>query len=283
MIKTIENENLKVQISDMGAELQSIFNKNNNCEYLWYGDEKIWSGRSPVLFPIVGEVLDETYTYSGKEYHLNRHGFAKFSKFDVVKETPTCVTFSLKSSEKTLKVYPFEFELLVTFSIENNRITVKHEVINTNDGEMYFSLGAHPGFNCEIGDSLVFSEKETLNTERVNEKGVRIDETFPVLNNSSEIIITENIFDTDALIFKGFKSKSITLKSPNHSREVRFNLGDAPYLGIWAKPGAPYVCIEPWHGVCDTCHGNEDFSKKQFIEHLNKGENFEFTWFADII
>lgn len=283
MIKTIENDYLSLKISDFGAELKSIYNKKNNCEYLWYGKEEIWSGQSPILFPIVGELHQQTYKYNGKEYHLNRHGFVRKMNFDLKEDGDNYAVFSIQSNEETLKIYPFDFELEVKYTLDKNTISVSHTVINKTDGEMYFSLGAHPGFNCEIGDSLYFSENENLRTERICEEGTRIDETFPALDNSNQILITEDIFETDALILKDFKSKSITLKSPNHSREVRFDLGNAPYLGIWAKPGAPYVCIEPWHGVCDTIHGNEDFTKKQAIEHLEKGEEFNFTWKAEII
>ena len=283
MIKILENDYLSVKISDLGAELKSIFNKENNCEYLWYGKEEIWSGQAPILFPIVGELHEQTFLYEGKEYHLPRHGFARKMTFDFVGEGDNFVEFSLKSDEETLEIYPFDFELVVKYTLNKNNLSVSHTVINKTDGDMYFSLGAHPGFNCEIGDSLYFSEIENLETERVEAEGTRIDEKFPALDNTNEILITNEIFETDALILSGFKSKSITLKSPNHSREVRFDLGNAPYLGIWAKPGAPYVCIEPWHGVCDTIHGNEDFTKKQAIEHLNKGEKFNFTWSAEII
>jgi len=283
MIKILENDYLSVKISDLGAELKSIFNKENNCEYLWYGKEEIWSGQAPILFPIVGELHGQTFLYEGKEYHLPRHGFARKMTFDFVGEGDNFVEFSLKSDEETLEIYPFDFELVVRYTLNKNNLSVSHTVINKTDGDMYFSLGAHPGFNCEIGDSLYFSEIENLETERVEAEGTRIDEKFPALDNTNEILITNEIFETDALILSGFKSKSITLKSPNHSREVRFDLGNAPYLGIWAKPGAPYVCIEPWHGVCDTIHGNEDFTKKQAIEHLNKGEKFNFTWSAEII
>ncbi|MBQ6707716.1 MAG: aldose 1-epimerase family protein, partial [Clostridia bacterium] len=237
----------------------------------------------PILFPIVGELHEQTFLYEGKEYHLPRHGFARKMTFDFVGEGDNFVEFSLKSDEETLEIYPFDFELVVRYALNKNNLSVSHTVINKTDGDMYFSLGAHPGFNCEIGDSLYFSEIENLETERVEAEGTRIDEKFPALDNTNEILITNEIFETDALILSGFKSKSITLKSPNHSREVRFDLGNAPYLGIWSKPGAPYVCIEPWHGVCDTIHGNEDFTKKQAIEHLNKGEKFNFTWSAEII
>ncbi len=283
MIKLLENDYLSVKISDLGAELKSIFNKKNDCEYLWYGKEEIWSGQAPILFPIVGELHEQTFLYEGKEYHLSRHGFARKMTFDFVCEGENYVEFSLKSDKETLKIYPFDFELIVRYTLNKNILSVSHTVINKTDGDMYFSLGAHPGFNCEIGDSLYFSETENLETERIEAEGTRIDEKFPALDNTNQILITNEIFEADALILSGFKSKSITLKSPNHSREVRFDLGNAPYLGIWAKPGAPYVCIEPWHGVCDTIHGNEDFTKKQAIEHLNKGEKFNFTWKAEIV
>ena len=148
---------------------------------------------------------------------------------------------------------------------------------------MYFSIGAHPAFNCEIGDYLEFDENETLISEKIDLiDSIRIDDTYPVLNNEKKIVITKDIFNEDALILSGIKSDYITLKSNNHNRFVRFYLGKPKYLGIWAKPGAPYVCIEPWDGVNDSYHKKSDFSQKDAILRLEPQKAYEFIWTAEI-
>ena len=153
-------------------------------------------------------------------------------------------------------------------------------VINKTDGEMYFSVGAHPGFNCKVGDVIEFEQPETLATERIDKENLIIDEKFPLIENSREIVITKEIFEPDALILSDIKSKKLRIKGEN---EIEFTFGDCPFLGIWAKPGAPYVCIEPWYGVNDGRDVKDDISKKRGIQRLDKGEIFEFAWVAEVI
>lgn len=282
MVHYIENEKLKIGVKEYGCELTSIYSKDADFEYLWQGDESIWYGQSPILFPIVGRLIDDKYYLNGKEYSMPKHGFARKTEWKLQSKEETKMSFILKENEDTLKIYPYKFDLIVEFSINGLHLETKHTVINKNNREMYFSLGAHPGFNCEIGDVLSFSQNETLETEKIDlVKSLRIPETFPVLNNEKDILITKNIFDEDALILHGIKSDIITLHSENHDRTISFDMGRSPYLGIWAKPGAPYVCIEPWFGVNDSTEKKNDISEKDAINRLEAGEVFNFTWKAD--
>lgn len=283
MFYTIENEFLTSQINSMGAELHSIKSKKSGFEYLWQGNPDIWYGQSPILFPIIGRLLDDKYRYNGKEYTMQKHGFARKREFDLVSCEGNKAVFSLKSCPETLEMYPFEFELIVTFVLDGYAVKVSHEVVNKNDKDMYFSLGAHPGFNCEIGDYLEFDENETLSSERIDTDSYRIPEVFPVLDNERKITITKDIFENDALILSNVKSEKVTLGSEKHNRKVVFTLGFSPYLGIWAKPGAPYVCIEPWFGVNDNRDKKDDISLKQGIVKLPAGENFMQIWAAEVI
>ncbi len=282
MIHYIENDFLKIGVKEQGCELTSVYGKKEDFEYLWQGDENIWAGQSPILFPIVGRLIDDKYSLDGKEYEMPKHGFARNMKWDFFCSDEKSVTFILTETEETLKMYPYLFDVKVTFSIDKNKLIVSHDIINKNDRVMYFSLGAHPAFNCEIGDRLTFDEKETLRTEKIDlVKSLRLPETIPVLNDEKDIIITKDIFNEDALILHGISSENITLNSDKHSRTVKFNLGGAPYLGIWAKPGAPYVCIEPWCGVNDSTEKKADFSLKDGINAIESNENFNFTWTAE--
>ncbi|MBQ3151291.1 MAG: aldose 1-epimerase family protein [Clostridia bacterium] len=283
MFYKIENDYLTAEINDAGAELHSLYSKENGFEYLWQGNPDIWYGQSPVLFPIIGRLLDDKYRYNGKEYTMQKHGFARKMTFDVVSCERNTAVFVLKSNEATLSQYPFEFELYVKFELLGKTLQATHTVVNKTDGEMYFSLGGHPGFNCEIGDWLMFDKNETLSTETIDSDSIRLAEKTPVLNDEKKIVITKDIFNNDALILSGIKSRAITLGSDNHDRRVRFTFGDVPYLGIWAKPGAPYVCIEPWCGVNDDRKERADISEKDAIMRLPKGGIFDLIYTAEII
>ncbi len=282
MIHSIENEALKISVKRFGCELTSIKSKNSSYEYLWQGNPDIWSGQSPVLFPIIGRLIEDKYTLNGKEYEMEKHGFSRRCDWEFIEKDDISLTFRLSENEKTLESYPYRFELIVKFILEGNRLTVEHKIINKNDCTMYFSIGAHPAFNCEIGDRLIFDYNETLETIKIDlVNSLRLPETTPLLKDENEIIITEEIFNEDALIFEGVKSENITLISESNKRSIKFNLGNAPYLGIWAKPGAPYVCIEPWYGVNDSTEKKADFSQKDAINSLKANDSFTFTWYAE--
>lgn len=279
----IENEFLSAEINDFGAELNSICSKQSGFECLWQGNPDVWSGRSPLLFPIIGRLLDDKFIYEGKDYILPKHGFARSSIFELLNIESNCAVFSMESNESTMKDYPFDFEFTVKFELIDKSIKVSHTVTNKANKDIYFSVGAHPGFNCEIGDYLEFSENETLETERIDENAILIDKKFPLLNNERKITITKDIFDNDALFLSGINSSQVSLKSPHHKREILFSFGKAPFLGIWAKPAAPYVCIEPWYGINDDYSKKNDISQKRGIQKLGAFDIFEFSWSAQII
>ncbi len=280
MYYKIENEFFTCEIDDMGAQLHSLKAKETGKEYIWQGNPDIWYGQAPVLFPIIGQVIDDKFRYNGVEYTMPKHGLARKLPFNVKECSGAKAVFSLESDENTLKSYPFEFELLVAFELCGKSLVNTMTVINKTKGEMYFSIGAHPGFNCNIGDVIEFELPETLETERIDSDNLIIPEKFPVIENSREIEITKDIFSKDALILSGIKSKKLRIKGEN---EIEFTFGDCPFLGIWAKPGAPYVCIEPWYGVNDGREVKNDISEKRGIQHLNEGEAFAFSWTAEII
>ncbi len=279
MYYKIENEFLICEVDDMGAQLHSLVLKENGKEYIWQGNPDIWYGQAPVLFPVIGQLIDDKFRYNGKEYTMPKHGLARKLLFNVKECEDAKAVFSLESDENTLKSYPFEFELLVTFELKEKSLVNTMTVVNKTKGDMYFSIGAHPGFNCNIGDIIEFEMPETLETERIDSDNLLIPEKFPVIENSKEIVITEDVFKKDALILSGIKSQKLTIKGEN---ELEFTFGDCPVLGIWAKPGAPYVCLEPWYGINDDRDVKDDISKKREIRHLAEGGAFEFSWIAEI-
>ena len=282
MIHYIENENLIVGVKEFGCEINSIKSKKTGYEFMWQGNPDIWGGQAPILFPIVGRLIDDKYTLDGTEYEMPKHGFVRKMPWTFIGAEGNSMSFRLSATAETKAMYPYEFDLTVTYTLEGNSLVVSHDIANKNDSVMYFSIGAHPAFNCAIGDVLTFDESETVYTEKIDlVKSLRLPEKFPVLKNEKDIVITNDIFKEDALILSDIKSENITLNISEGNRKIIFNLGGAPYLGIWAKPGAPYVCIEPWYGVNDSQEKKDDISLKDAINAIKSGDTFNFTWKAE--
>lgn len=283
MIASINNDYLEIGVKDFGAVLTSVKSKKTGYEFLWQGNPEIWNGQSPILFPVIGKMLDDKYRLNGKEYNMIRHGLARHYAFELCEKKENELIFVQSENEETLKSYPYKYKLYISFKVEENRLTVTHTVKNENDGVMYFSIGAHPAFNCDIGDEIVFEKEETLYSERIDHDSVIIDEKDLILDNDNTIKISENIFDKDALIFSSMKSKSVVLNNLKRNKKIKFIFGEAPFFAVWAKPKAPYVCLEPWCGVNDSYDKKADISQKRGIQSLNKGESFSFAWTAEFI
>lgn len=281
MFYKAENDFFTLAVNEIGAELNSLKSKKTGIEYIWCGDESIWYGQSPILYPIIGRLLDDKYTLDGKEYTMDKHGIVRKKPFELLEKTDDSLTFIKTQNEETLKAYPYNFEFKVTFRLTEKGLKVTHKITNTDNKEMFYSFGAHPGFNCEIGDYLEFSDDTELFTERIDHESILIEETFPVEMDGNKVILTPTIFNDDALILSDFKSKNIKIKSNNHNRVISFDF-DAPFLGIWAKPNAPYVCLEPWWGVNDDYDKKADFSQKRGIMSLASSESKEFSWEVSI-
>ena len=280
MIYTIENETLRCEIDDFGAQLHALTCKTNGRDYLWSGDPAVWYGQAPILFPIVGQLIDNRFCYRGERYTMPKHGLARKLPFTLDSIRASEAVFRLDSSAETRKSYPFDFSLYAAFSLNGAALTNRLTVVNRTDGELLFSLGAHPAFNCAIGDRLVFEVAETVSAEKIDKENLLRPERFPVLEDARELTLTEDLFSEDALILSGLRSRSVELTG---AHALKFTFGDCPFLGIWAKPGAPYVCIEPWFGVNDDHTPRADFSEKRGIRRIEKGERFSYAWTAEIL
>ncbi len=271
----IENSALEVAISLVGAELQSIKSVETDKEYLWQGDPEFWARRAPLLFPVVGQLKGDAYKIGEESYSLGKHGFARDSAFDVVKWNPTEIVLSLKSSPETYTSYPFHFDFRVGYRLEENSIIQSFEVINTDSQTLPFSFGAHPAFNANPidGHYITFDQNEDQESVII-EDGVRGDKTKPVFDEN-KIQLTQNIFDEDALIFSKLNSNSVVLKNNEGESQVRVEFEGFPFLGIWAKPKASYVCIEPWCGIADHKDHNGNIFEKEGVMVLEAGNRME--------
>ena len=276
MIYGIENGRFRLCVRETGAELCSFcqLEKGEAYEYLWQGGE-IWQGQSPLLFPIVGRLREDTYALSGKTYRLEKHGFARKLPFFPEKMGREEMTLILRDNALTREKYPFPFELRAHYALREDGLLMEFRVKNTGGTRMYFSIGAHPAFRCQMGDWVVMDQPENADAVRLDKDALRGQETEAVFRDSREIEITEEIFEKDALIFDGIASGGATLMRRN-GRHVHVDFGKAPCLGLWAKPGAAYVCIEPWYGIDDRWNAGKDFTKKERILSLEPGEEFRF-------
>ena len=287
----ISNLNLTVKIEQTGAELSSIVSKSSGREFVWNANPEIWGSSAPVLFPIVGGLKNGQTSHNGKLYSMPRHGIVRHnSNIHVIAQENDRITFRLTADEQTLKHYPFRFTFDINYRVKDNSLIITHMIKNTDNCDMYFSVGAHPAFNCPINEGesytdcyLEFSERETLSTSPLTKDGLVKDESIPVLNDSNILPLTEHLFDNDALIFRNLKSRCVTLRSHKSDTAVAVEFPDFNYLGIWAKPNAPFVCIEPWLGIADSEKGDGILEHKEAIIKLPVGQKFEAKYTVTII
>ena len=277
----LSNNSLRVKVKPKGAELSSIFDLRDTTEHLWQADPAFWNWHAPVLFPKIGESVNEEISFSGKKYKMPKHGLARHLDFTADKKSETEIAFTLRSNEETLKQYPFRFCFQISYVLEENKLRTIYTVINEDDKPMPFTVGGHPAFavpffsNEKLEDYfLEFEKQETISRHLIDENGLFNGVTEPVLNNEKSIPLTKQLFNRDALIFKNHVSRKLSICSKNHNKKLTVEFDDFPYLGIWAKPGAPYVCIEPWIGCAENAGKEIDFSGKEHCITLQPVKKF---------
>jgi galactose mutarotase-like enzyme len=280
---TISNSILKASIKHAGAELFSL-KDNQNKEYIWEGNPDFWGKHSPVLFPIVGTLKNNTYTIDKKEYQLSRHGFARDMEFKLVEKTGNSAVFSLESNAETLKKYPFEFELQLIYTLESTSLNIEYIVINKGETKMPFSIGAHPAIalpeNFE-NYSFKFEKQEPLKYNLL-ENDLISNKTETLKTTENVVPLTYKLFENDALVFKTLESNSLTILE-NKKPYVQVDFEDFPSLGIWTKDQAPFVCIEPWFGYSDTADNSGDLFKKEGILVLEIDQSFHSQFSIKIV
>lgn len=283
MNTTISNSTLSATIKHFGAELSSLKN-NQNKEYIWEGNPNFWGKHSPILFPIVGTLKNNIYTINEQEYSLPRHGFARDMEFQLIHKNENSITFSLESTQETLKKYPFEFELQLIYTLEENSLQIEYKVMNKGNLKMPFSIGAHPAIalpeNFE-NYALKFEKDEVLQYYLLEND---------LISNKTKILETENgttslnykLFTNDALIFKNLQSNSLVI-TENEKPYIQVEFKDFPSLGIWTKDQAPFICIEPWLGYSDTAENSGNLFEKEGIIILEANQTFNSKFSIKIL
>lgn len=286
---TLENDLLKATFNELGAELISLINLKTEKELVWEGNPDFWGGKSPVLFPTVGASKDDQYIFEGKTYEMPRHGFARRKFFEVKNSSETEIIFELNSDEETLKFYPFEFSLEIKYTLIKNRLTVSYNVKNTSQKEMYFSLGAHPGFAIDTKNGLKYDDYEiTFSDDDKLEIHPLIDnliskETKTINLENKTLPLSYELFAKDALVMTDMKSKELILRNNRNNQKVIFTFSNFPYFGIWAAKNADFVCLEPWQGIADLEDHNQELTEKFGILKLEKNEEWKADWTVQIV
>jgi galactose mutarotase-like enzyme len=282
----IQNQHLRVGIREQGAELTSLFDVATQTEHLWQADPAVWPWHAPNLFPVVGGQTNDQLTIDGQTYPMKRHGFARNSPFTCTHISDTVAVLELRASEETRKQYPYDFVFEITYTLDERELEVKYRVKNTGPTNLFMSLGAHPAFNVPFGPAfrpddeaytdyyLEFSGDTSLETSLLAPNGLLSGEVRRIALDGRRLHLTPTLFDNDALVLRSHTSRRVTLRSQKNSSSIQLDFALFPFLGIWAKPGAPFVCIEPWLGVADTEGRPRPIEGKQGIQRVKPQEGF---------
>jgi galactose mutarotase-like enzyme len=258
---------LSAEVNPLGAQL-SVLRDAGGRELLWDGDPAVWAGRAPILFPTVGTLAGGSYRLGSKAYPLPRHGFARVRQFDVVAASPSRATFRLSADESTAQVYPFRFQLDVDFALNGGTLSVTSSVRNIGQEEMPASIGYHPGFRWPLpygepraAHFIEFADDEGTSIRRLDADGLLSPERHPTPVSHRRLALDDALFRDDVVIFDEIRSRSVSYGAQTGPR-IRVSYPDARYLGLWTKPGAPFICIEPWRGIADEAGFSGDFRTK---------------------
>ncbi|MDD5644462.1 MAG: aldose 1-epimerase family protein [bacterium] len=282
MLSSIANKYAEIVVDDFGAELKSFKLLSRGIEFIWEANQKIWERHSPVLFPIVGKLKDNSYKFGDNLYSLNQHGFARDSRFKIRKKDKNLISYGLRYDKHTLNIFPFKFILEITYLLEKTSLKISFKTYNIDSRIMWFSIGAHPGFKCpffpneQFADYYIEFEKKEYAKRLFLKNGLLsgTDEIF--LDNTNVFRLNPDIFQNDAIILKYLKSNFVSLKSCLSPHKITVELGNFPYMGLWMKPEYPlFICIEPWFGLADKYNCSGLLREKEGIISLNPGKSFE--------
>lgn len=277
---TLHSPDLSIKLASHGAELQSL-KTAAGLELLWQADPKVWARHAPHLFPIAGRLKNDTLIHEGKNYSLTSHGFARDLEFTCVEQSARHCTLLLSDSEQTRARYPFAFELRITHLLQAKTLTIAYNLRNPAQHDLLASVGAHPAFIWPLQDgiersahTLTFLQEEAAPIRRVQE-GLLKTQSFPTPVQGRELHLKDDLFVDDVVIFDTLKSRSLTYSAPGAAK-LRFDFADFPHLGIWTKPGAGFICIEPWQGHASPADFSGEFRDKPGVVRI--APHAERTW-----
>lgn len=283
----LENNELQVTINSFGAELASVRSKSTDREYIWQADPAYWKRHSPVLFPNVGSLKNKQFIWKDTVYPMGQHGFARDMDFELLEQKADEIWFRLASDEATKKLYPFDFNLDIGYKLSSETITVMWRVENTGNEAMYFSIGAHPAFNCPIipGEKQTdyffgFDSEKPLNSQGISADGLALEDDITVLETTDALLpIHEHLFDKDALVLADHQVQEVSILRPDKKPYITVKF-DTPLVGLWSPVGknAPFVCIEPWYGRCDASDFTGTLDERKYGQELETKQIFEKSY-----
>ncbi len=262
---------IEIKTVSKGAELVSV--KFNGFEKMHNG-ETFWNRHAPVLFPIVGKLKNGKTIIDGKEYEMGQHGFLRDMEFEQIGEHEYVATWN----EETLKKFPFKFEFYISYEVKNDEVKTKYKIINKDDKQMIFGLGGHPAFSCDYTSGMYRLEFQDIEDEievyQLEEGLIKNtpEKTSKVIREN-KIFLDKNTFKNDAIILKNIKSRKIYLKT-EAKNILSMEFKSFPYLGIWSKEDAPFICIEPWFNTADKVDSNGIFEEKEDLIELKPNKEF---------
>jgi galactose mutarotase-like enzyme len=282
----IANPYLTVDVSSLGAEMQAL-DTSDGRSWLWNGDAAFWGGRSPVLFPIVGKAPDDVLAIDGQTFAMGQHGFARRTEFALASATATACRYELASSPATMAVFPFDFLLAVEHTLVRRSLTVAAEVTNRDRRPMPFGLGFHPAFLWPLPGAA--GQDHVITLDNQGEPGlVRLDSglispaKLPSPFKVGRLVLDHAMFEQDALIFPEGAGKGLRY-SVEGGPTMHFSFENLPNLALWQKPGAPFICIEPWHGMAAQKDGSKELAKRPYSLTLPPGEIGRFAFTVEIL
>jgi galactose mutarotase-like enzyme len=279
----LETSALKVKINFLGAEVVSVKN-TKGTEYLWQAEKEIWPRHAPVLFPFVGKLKENFFIYEGKKHEMAQHGFARDFVFELVSQTKTSAQFELKSCSNTNQKFPFDFIFQINYQLNQNELVTSYKIINPSNKNSFFSVGAHPGFNCphvsgeKLQDYYLEFEDNNYCLSKLS-NGLISDKKTNLFLNNNKLFLSKDLFNNDALVFENNQINKISLCSIKFGKLITLNCLKWPYFGIWSKPTFPgFICLEPWYGIADGVNFDNQLKKKQGIIELGPSSQFNCSF-----
>ncbi|MFL1897220.1 aldose 1-epimerase family protein [Aquimarina sp. 2-A2] len=285
MLYTIENEMLICTIESKGAEIRSLINKTTGEEYIWQIKDSIWGSSSPVLFPAIGKIKEDRILYNGKAYAMSKHGIIRNNdKLTFEKFAESSCTFTLTSSEVTLKQYPFLFTFIIEYTLIDERLLMTYKVENLDTVPMQFACGGHTAYACPLSEEVSLSDyviefAKPLNLEAnvLAASGLLSDHKRKISSNKGILPLSDTLFDDDALVFANIACDSVRLRKKSDTKGIVVSFKDYPHLALWSKPSADFVCIEPWLGLPDREDESIDLTKKTSYKTIEPGAEFSIA------
>lgn len=278
----IKSSSLTLVINSLGAEITSI-KDNNQTEYIWQAGSE-WSRYAPVLFPIVGRLKNNAFSFNNQNYHLSQHGFARDSLFNLISSNESSCVYELKSSDETKKNYPFDFNFNIKYELLKNKLIVSYFITNPSNKPLYYSVGAHPAFSCQLNGNdtiddyyLEFDKSKFLLSELKD--GLICEGKTKLEVSKKKLLLSSALFDNDALVFEDAQINKLSLCSIIGHQKITLECKNWPFFGIWTKKKCDkFICLEPWYGITDSENSTGNFQEKKGIIVLNPQTNFSCNY-----